>query len=113
MPPFSIEYKKNVKNFNPITRYNKFLPLQICFRQQNILNYILKKSCGLKKKNNPNYPTNVINGIYFWDNYYNDFFSRKMDTYKQKEPNRFSKTINKKKQKTKEIIANPQTYKNI
>lgn len=25
------------------------------------------------------------------------FFPRKMDTYKQKEPNRFSKTINKKK----------------
>lgn len=24
------------------------------------------------------------------------FFPRKMDTYKQKEPNRFSKTINKK-----------------
>lgn len=40
------------------------------------------------------------------------FFPRKMDTYKQKEPNRFSKTINKKKP-TKEIIANPQTYKNI
>lgn len=41
------------------------------------------------------------------------FFPRKMDTCKQKEPNRFSKTINKKKKTTKEIIANPQTYKNI
>lgn len=54
------------------------------------------------------YQITLIYVIYFWDNHYNDFFPRKMVTYKQKELNRFAKTINK---KTQEIIANPQTYK--